>query len=648
MLRSSTSTSGGARARSARASATSPASATTSIPSSPSSSMRRPLRTTAWSSAITILVIGGKLPGRGRGDGGSRHHRDCGKLRTRRRQPPVAGARRPGVASRHDRRRASRAAPRARARGGDGTTRDLSGPAWAGRGPRDAHLVGLPRRRPRVQAQEAGPAAVPRLRNRRAPPRDVRRGDPAQPPARPARVPRRAGRRPGRRAASRSRPRTTRARSTTWSRCAGSTRPARSGHGSPAAACPTRRSSPSAGGSPSSTPTSRRATAPTPPPRSSTRSTRTPRRSSSSRPTRTSRAGPRPSPASRPRSSARAAPSWRPAPPPAASATATATCAPSTSCSSTASRSSTASSSTPRCRVTDVGCDLAFLIMDLEALGSPFAAQTVLAGYRDAGGDPGDDALVNFFATYRALVRAKVALVRAGQAEDRDRRVADARRRLALAERLAWRVRGPGLVVVAGLSATGKTTLADLLAERSGTEPSELRRGAQGTARHRARRTGRRGRLRPELQPPHLRGARRAAHAAALEDAGGVIVDATFRDREDRAAFLDDARRPARRGDRRRMPRARLRPPRAGAPAEPRDVGGLGCRRRRRAPADRRRPSCRRRASCPARRAPHRPAAGGGARRSRRAARRPPRPSASVVRRKRARSRADGRSGRRP
>src|SRR5829696_1984096 len=122
----------------------------------------------------------------------------------------------------------------------------------------------------------------------------------------------------------------------------------------------------------------------------------------------------------------------------------------------------------PALRMTDVGCDLAFLLMDLEALCSPFAASTVLASYREAGGDPGDDALVAFFGVYRALVRAKVALVRAGQADDRARRLAQARTRLALAERLAWRARHPRLIVVAGLSASGKTTLASLLAERSG------------------------------------------------------------------------------------------------------------------------------------------------------------------------------------
>ena len=193
----------------------------------------------------------------------------------------------------------------------------------------------------------------------------------------------------------------------------------------------------------------------------------------------------------------------------------------------------------PALRVTDVGCDLAFLLMDLEALGSPFAAQTVLKSYREAGGDPGDDALVAFFGVYRALVRAKVALVRAGQADDRTRRLADARSRLALAERLAWRARRPGLIVVAGLSASGKTTLASLLAERSGLRhlssdpvrkrlagiPPAARAAAAAYAKSFNRRTyAELGRLARE----------------ELEHADGVIVDATFRNAGDRAAFLEE------------------------------------------------------------------------------------------------------------
>ena len=190
----------------------------------------------------------------------------------------------------------------------------------------------------------------------------------------------------------------------------------------------------------------------------------------------------------------------------------------------------------PGLRIGDVGCDLAFLTMDLEALGSPFAAHAVLKSYRDAGGDPGDDDLVAFFGVYRALVRAKVALVRAGQADDGARRLADARHRLALAERLAWRIRRPGLVVVAGLAATGKTTLAGLLVDRSG-------------LRH----------LNSDLVRKRLLGIAPAARASVaayaetcnratyeelgrlarreLDRCGGVIVDATFRTAADRDAF---------------------------------------------------------------------------------------------------------------
>lgn len=176
--------------------------------------------------------------------------------------------------------------------------------------------------------------------------------------------------------------------------------------------------------------------------------------------------------------------------------------------------------------------------MDLESLGSPVAARAVLAGYRDAGGDPGDDALLAFFATYRALVRAKVALVRAGQSVDPVRLIADARARLALAERFAWRARQPGLVVFAGLSATGKTRLASALATRSGlhhlnSDPVRkrllgiapgARAGAAAYAENFNRRTYEElGRL-----------ARRE-----LDRAGGVLVDATFRRVVDREAFLE-------------------------------------------------------------------------------------------------------------
>ena len=83
----------------------------------------------------------------------------------------------------------------------------------------------------------------------------------------------------------------------------------------------------------------------------------------------------------------------------------------------------------PGLREMDVGLDLAFLVMDLLRRDERLVAKLV-AAYRAAGGDPGDDALVAFFAAQRALIRAKVALVRAGQVDG-----ADAARRRADAER---------------------------------------------------------------------------------------------------------------------------------------------------------------------------------------------------------------------
>jgi aminoglycoside phosphotransferase family enzyme len=43
----------------------------------------------------------------------------------------------------------------------------------------------------------------------------------------------------------------------------------------------------------------------------------------------------------------------------------------------------------------------------------------VARAYRDAGGDPGPDSLIAFYAACRALVRAKVSLVRAASSPAR-------------------------------------------------------------------------------------------------------------------------------------------------------------------------------------------------------------------------------------
>jgi hypothetical protein len=191
-------------------------------------------------------------------------------------------------------------------------------------------------------------------------------------------------------------------------------------------------------------------------------------------------------------------------------------------------------------RELDVADDLAFLVMDLVARGGERYARTLVAAYRDAGGDPGDNALIAFYAVYRALVRAKIALLRAAQrpptsaAHGHDS--ARARDLLSLAERFAWQARLPLVVVVCGVPASGKTRLTEALASLSGLAhlSSDLtRKRLAGLAP--ARRAPDDAYSAGFSALTYAELGRRAARRVVA--AGGAIVDATFRHRADRDAF---------------------------------------------------------------------------------------------------------------
>ena len=194
-----------------------------------------------------------------------------------------------------------------------------------------------------------------------------------------------------------------------------------------------------------------------------------------------------------------------------------------------------------RLREIDVADDLAFLVMDLERLGAGPHAALLVAAYREAGGDPGGDALIAFHAAYRALVRAKVDLLRADQLDEpaasRAAR-AEAEELLDLAERFAWRARGPLVLAIGGPPACGKSTLAAQLAGRSGwpvLSSDALRKLTRGIDLTQA--------APDDDYAPAARAAvyrelgERAGAAVAAGD--GVIVDATFGEPALRAAFLD-------------------------------------------------------------------------------------------------------------
>ncbi len=118
-----------------------------------------------------------------------------------------------------------------------------------------------------------------------------------------------------------------------------------------------------------------------------------------------------------------------------------------------------------RFRFGDVAGDVGFLSMDLAAHGYPRQAEILLAAYAQAAQDFDLYRLIDFYQSYRACVRGKVALLTAADtdipAEARSRAEEEARRYYHLA--LSFLQRSPPtpvLVTVGGLIASGKSTVA--------------------------------------------------------------------------------------------------------------------------------------------------------------------------------------------
>lgn len=121
--------------------------------------------------------------------------------------------------------------------------------------------------------------------------------------------------------------------------------------------------------------------------------------------------------------------------------------------------------------------DLAFLLMDLERHHARSAANVVLNRYLWKTGDPRDlEALaaLPLFLSLRAAIRAMVALDRArAKLDQREVLIAHAVETLNLAISLATPV-PPRLIVIGGLSGTGKTTLAAGIAPILGSAPGAI------------------------------------------------------------------------------------------------------------------------------------------------------------------------------
>lgn len=196
----------------------------------------------------------------------------------------------------------------------------------------------------------------------------------------------------------------------------------------------------------------------------------------------------------------------------------------------------------PGLRWTDVVAEVAFTMMDLERLGHSGLARRFLDAWLERSGDFAGLALLPAMLAYRALVRAKVAALRATQAAPggaQDEALAGMRADIALAERFAS-PRPHAIAITMGVSGSGKSRLALALAEsgdwvriRSDVERKRL---AGLSAADRAGDPPGAG-----LYAPGRTGQvyeRLALLAGTVADAGfPALVDATFLRRKQRDAF---------------------------------------------------------------------------------------------------------------
>ncbi len=124
----------------------------------------------------------------------------------------------------------------------------------------------------------------------------------------------------------------------------------------------------------------------------------------------------------------------------------------------------------PMLRWIDVMNEVAFVVMDLQHLGYDAYAYRFLNHYLQQTGDYSGLALLRYYIVYRALVRAKVALLRKAQHPDAqtcEEIETEYTAFVNLAEKQSQSCR-PRLLITHGFSGSGKSTYASQLAERIG------------------------------------------------------------------------------------------------------------------------------------------------------------------------------------
>ena len=139
-------------------------------------------------------------------------------------------------------------------------------------------------------------------------------------------------------------------------------------------------------------------------------------------------------------------------------------------------------------RQVDVLDDLSFLALDCQRLGNSEIGRHVLEAYQQASNDDPPSTLIAFYKCYRACVRAKVAALRAAQADETQKNqfVRQNHQYLNWADYYAAQLGLPALVITGGLIGSGKSTLATHVADALGAElisTDQLRRSQFGSSK---------------------------------------------------------------------------------------------------------------------------------------------------------------------
>jgi aminoglycoside phosphotransferase family enzyme/predicted kinase len=206
---------------------------------------------------------------------------------------------------------------------------------------------------------------------------------------------------------------------------------------------------------------------------------------------------------------------------------------------------------TERFRYGDPISDAGFLVMDLAFEGRRDLADRLAETYLRASGDEEGRRLLPFYTAYRAAVRAKVEGMAVDDpdlpTEEREPALHRARAHwlLALGE-LEPPGRRPCLVLLGGLPATGKTTLAEGLAREAGfrvISSDRTRKELAGLPPEAdASADWEEGIYTPEMSDRTYSACREAVERALFRGER-VLVDASFRSEERRRRFLETARR---------------------------------------------------------------------------------------------------------